>query len=159
ELTDKIGAAVKDLKERKFPESFAADLGGLSIPFGADKLAGRNIGRFDGRTLQMLFNYTSDVEALNDRKDALRNLFTGLKKLIADSLATATNPKVAWTVLVQRNPKGPVAVLAAVNGADAFPFKDAGWPARFKVASGPGRELVDTERYMGGDVTSNDRKT
>src|SRR5262249_17982824 len=79
ELTDKIGAAVKDLKDKKFPETFASDLGGMSIPFGADKLAGRNIGRFDPRTLQLLFSYTNDVQALNDRKDALRNLFTGQK--------------------------------------------------------------------------------
>jgi hypothetical protein len=158
DLADKIGAAVKDLKDRKFPESFGSDLGGLAIPFGADKLAGRNIGRFDGRTMQMLFKYTNDVEALNDRKDALRNLFSGQKKAIVDALATAQNPKVTYSVYIQRTPAhGPVAELAALNPGDAFVYRDANWPARFKIATG--REFVDTERYAGGDVTSSDKKT
>jgi len=155
DLTDKIAAAVKDLQAKKFPESFASDLGGLSIPFGADKLAGRNIGRFDGRTLSMLFHYTNDVEALNDRKDALRNLFTGQKKAIVDAMATAQSPKVSWSVLVQRNPAhGPVATLAAIT--DAFVFKDANWPNKFKITTG--REVVETDRYQGGDVTTTDRR-
>src|SRR6185295_8361414 len=85
ELGDKIKAAVTDLKNKKYPEAFANELGGLSIPYGADKLAGRNIGRFDPRTLTMLFDYTNSVEALNDRKDALKNLFTAQKKAIQDS--------------------------------------------------------------------------
>jgi hypothetical protein len=155
ELTDKIGGAVKDLKDKKFPEAFANDLGGLSIPFGADKLAGRNIGRFDGRTLQMLFGYTNDVEALNDRKDAMRNLFGGQKKAIQDAIGAGQTPKVAWTVLIQKSPKGPVASLAAVNPADAFNFKD-NWPAKFKVANG--RDFVDADRYGGGEATSTDKK-
>jgi hypothetical protein len=157
ELTEKIGGAVKDLQDKKFPEAFANDLGGLSIPFGADKLAGRNIGRFDGRTLQALFSYTNDIEALNDRKDAIRNLFTGQKKAIQDAVGAGQTPKVAWTVLIQKNgPHGPVASLAAVNPTEAFAFKEANWPAKFKVSSG--RDLIDVERYGGGDATSTDKK-
>jgi hypothetical protein len=157
ELTEKIGAAVKDLKDRKFPEAFANELGGLSIPFGADKLAGRNIGRFDGRTLQMLFSYTNDVEALNDRKDAMRNLFSGQKKAIMDALGAAQSPKVGWSVFVQKSPAhGPVAIIAAINPTDAFGYKEANWPNKFKISNG--RELVDTDRYAGGDVTSTEKK-
>ena len=47
EFSEKLAGAVKDMKDSKFPEAFVNDLGGLAIPFGADKLAGRNIGRFD----------------------------------------------------------------------------------------------------------------
>jgi hypothetical protein len=157
DLTDKIGAAVKDLKDRKFPEAFSNDLGGLSIPFGADKLAGRNIGRFDSRTLQMLFSYTNDVEALNDRKDAMRNLFTGQKKAIMDALGAAQSPKVGWSVFIQKSPAhGPVAILAALNPTDSFGYKDANWPGKFKISNG--RELVETDRYAGGDVISTEKK-
>jgi hypothetical protein len=157
ELSERIGGAVKDLKEKKFPESFSGDLGGLAIPFGADKLAGRNIGRFDSRTLQMLFSYTNDVEALNDRKDALRNLFTGQKKLIIDSLGAASSAKVGWSVFIQKSPAhGPIAVLAAINPADSFGYKESNWPNRFKISTG--REFVDTERFNGGDVTSSEKK-
>jgi hypothetical protein len=158
ELGDKIAAAVTDLKNKKYPEAFANELGGLSIPFGADKLAGRNIGRFDPRTLSVLFDYTGDVEALNDRKDALKNLFSGQKAAIIAAIGSAQTPKVSWSVFVQKSPAhGPVAILAAVGGTDAFPYKDA-WPAKFKLSTG--RELVDAERYNGGDVftTSPEKK-
>jgi hypothetical protein len=157
EMAEKIGAAVKGMKEKKFPDSFANDLGGLSIPFGPDKLAGRSIGRFDPRTLSMLFSYASDVDALNTRKDALKNLFSGQKKAIQDALGAGSNPKVAWTVFVQKSPAhGPVGVIAAINPADAFSYKEAKWPDSFKISNG--RELVQTERYMNKDVFSTDKK-
>ena len=157
EMADKIGAAVKGMKEKKFPESFANDLGGLAIPFGPDKLAGRNIGRFDPRTLSMLFSYASDVESLNTRKDALKNLFSGQKKAIQDALGAGTSPKVGWSVFIQKSPAhGPVGVVAAINPAEAFAYKDSKWPDSFKISTG--RELVQTERYMGKDVFSTDKK-
>jgi hypothetical protein len=149
EMADKIGGAVKSMKEKKFPTSFSNDLGGLSIPFSPEKLAGRSIGRFDPRTLSMLFSYASDVESLNTRKDALKNLFTGQKKAIEDALGAGTNPKVSWTVFIQKSPAhGPVGVIAAVNPAEAFAYKDAKWPEAFKISTG--RELVQTERFQGG---------
>src|SRR5262249_43273228 len=68
----------------------------------------------------------------------------------------AGNPKVSWSVFIQKSPAhGPVAVLAAINAADSFPYKD-NWPVKFKISTG--RELVDTERYSTGDVTSTDKK-
>jgi hypothetical protein len=159
EMADKIGAAVKSMKEKKFPASFANDLGGISIPFGPDKLAGRNIGRFDPRTLSMLFSYASDVDALNTRKDALKNLFTGQKKAIEDALGAGSSPKVAWTVFVQKSAAhGPVGVIAAINPSEAFAYKDAKWPESFKISTG--RELVQTDRFTGGkeSVFSTDKK-
>jgi hypothetical protein len=157
EMAEKIGGAVKSMKEKKFPESFANDLGGLSIPFGPDKLAGRNIGRFDPRTLSMLFSYASDVEALNTRKDALKNLFTAQKKPIQEALGAGTSPKVSWTVFIQKSPAhGPVGVIAPINPAEAFAYKDAKWPDSFKIATG--REMVQTDRYQQKDVFSSDKK-
>lgn len=157
EFSDKVGGAVKDMKDGKFPEAFANDLGGIAIPFGADKLAGRNIGRFDPRTLTMLFQYTNNVEAVNDRKDALKNLFSSQKKAITDAFGAAGNPKVSWAVFVQRSPAhGPVGILTAINPADAFAYKDANWPGKFKISTG--RELVESERYSSGDINSSEKK-
>jgi hypothetical protein len=159
EIADKIGAAVKGMKDKKFPASFANDLGGLSIPFGPDKLAGRSIGRFDPRTLSMLFSYASDVDSLNSRKDALKNLFTSQKKAIEDALGAGTNPKVSWTVFIQKSPAhGPVGVIAAINPAESFAYKDAKWPDSFKISTG--RELAQTDRYQGGkgEVYSTEKK-
>jgi hypothetical protein len=157
EMADKIGGAVKSLKDKKFPASFANDLGGLSIPFGPDKLAGRSIGRFDPRTLSMLFSYASDVDALNTRKDALKNLFTGQKKAIEEALGAGTNPKVGWTVFIQKSPAhGPVGFIAALNPAEAFAYKEAKWPDSFKISNG--RELVQTDRFQGKEVISTEKK-
>jgi hypothetical protein len=157
EFSDKLQGAVKDMKDGKYPEAFANDLGGIAIPFGADKLAGRNIGRFDPRTLTMLFNYTNNVEALNDRKDALKNLFTSQKKAMIDAFGAASNPKVSWSVFIQKSPAhGPVGILAAIDPKDAFSYKDANWPGKFKISTG--REMVDSERYSNGDVTSSEKK-
>ena len=154
ELNEKITAAIESLKERKFPENFASDLGGISIPFGADKLAGRNIGRFPAPTLQALVTYTSQVEALNERKDALRSLFTGQKQAIVEALEAIEDPKIKFSIIVQRDPvKGPVAVLAPVNGEDVWSAKSESWPAKYKIATG--RDLVDVERWTGrGDPIS-----
>jgi len=155
EFSEKLAGAVKDMKDSKFPDAFVNDLGGLAIPFGADKLAGRNIGRFDPRTLQMLFQYTNNVEALNDRKDALKNLFTSQKKAIVDAFAATSNPKVSWSVFIQKSPAhGNVASLAAINPSESFGYNDANWPGKFKISTG--RELVDSERYSAGDPTTAD---
>jgi hypothetical protein len=98
----------------------------------------------------MLFDYTGDVEALNDRKDALKNLFSAQKAAIQAAIGAASNPKVSWSVFVQKSPAhGPVAVLASISPTDAFSYKDA-WPGKFKISNG--RELVDAERYNAGDV-------
>jgi hypothetical protein len=156
EFSDKIGAAIKDLKDKKFPDSFSSDLGGLSIPFGAEKLEGRGTGKFNGRCQKLLFSYTQDVEALNDRKDALKNLFAGQKKAITDALASGQNPKVTWAVFAQKSPAhGPLAILAPIAPKDVYAY-DAAWPGKFQImASG---QAVDTARYDKGDVFSTESK-
>jgi len=149
ELGEKIKMAVTDLKNKKYPEAFAVELGGLAIPFGADKLANPNIVRFNSATTQMLFKYANDVEALNDRKDALKNLFSAQKKALMDALGAASNPKVSWSVFIQKSPAhGPVAVLAGLGPTDGFGYRDS-WPGRFKISNG--RELVDADRFNGGE--------
>lgn len=148
ELNEKITAAIESLKERKFPETFANDLGGISIPFTSEQLAGRNIGRFPPATLKALVSYASQVEALNERKDALKSLFTGQKQAITDALASIDDPKFKFNVIVQKDPaKGPVAVLAPVVASDAWSVKSETWPARYKITTG--RDVVEVERWTG----------
>jgi len=157
ELSDKIGSAIGTLKEKKFPDTFSSDLGGLSIPFGAEKLEGRGIGKFNPRCLKLLFSYTQDVEALNDRKDALKNLFAGQKKAITDLLASSGNPKVSWAIFAQKSPAhGPLAFLAPIAAKDVFSYKDEKWPGKFQIMAGS--QAVDTSRYDKGDVFSSDTK-
>ncbi len=156
ELAEKIGAATKDLKDKKFPASFAHDLEALSIPFAADKLYGKGIGRFRDSTLRLLFSYTQSIESLNDRKDALKNLFSAQQKPITEALVSASNPKVAWAVFVQKSPAhGPVAILAPIDPGSLFSYKD-NWPARFTINAG--RDKVETTRWEKGDLFSTESK-
>ena len=154
-LSDKIGEAVKSLKERKFPESFAQELAGLAIPFDGDKLVGRSIGAYDSTTLNGLFQYTADVQALNARKDALKGLFIGQKQKIKDALEAGSKPQIGYTLLVIKGPKGPVGSLAPIQEPFAL---DADWPKTFKMTNLVSREVQEVSRYDSGDVLSSREK-
>ncbi len=151
ELADKIKAAGESIKARKFPDSFASDLGGLNIPFDGDKLAGRGTGKYDSKTLTSLFQYTADVAALNARKDALKSLFTSQKAAIVSQLESAETPKIGYTVIVTRAEKGPVASLAPIKD----PFKLQGdWPKEFTMQNLVSRQEMKVNRYDSGEPFS-----
>jgi hypothetical protein len=152
ELADKITAVVASLKEKKFPETFATELGALNIPFDGDKLGGKGIGSYDGPTLKLLLAYTSDIEALNDRKDALKNLFSGQKTKIVQALQSNEKPLIGYTLLVIKTPKGnAVGSLAPITE----PFGlDSDWPKEFKMKNTASGEVQTVTRYESSDPTS-----
>jgi hypothetical protein len=152
-LNDKIGEAVKTLaKDHKFPDTFAKELGDLDVPFDGDKLVGRSVGAYDSATLNALFSYTSDVQALNARRDALKSLFIGSRKRIEEALEAGQKPTIAYTLLVIPGPKGPVGSLAPVQ--DAFPIDQAEWPKTFKMTNLVSKEVQEVTRYTSGDILS-----
>jgi hypothetical protein len=157
EFAEKITNASKELKAKKFPETFAAELGALNIPFDGDKLADKYVGGYDGKTLDMLLTYTSDVAALNSRKDALKGLFSGQKKAIQETLESAEKPMLRYTVLVLKAPKGAVASIAPISD----PFSLAGdWPKEYKMQNLVSREVQAVTRYgdSGEPFSSKDKR-
>lgn len=155
QMNDKIGEAVKSLKEKKYPETFPTELGGLAIGFDGDKLVGRSVGSYDSATLNLLFQYTADVQALSARKDALKGLFISQKARIQETLAAGTKPTLGYTLLVVKGPKGPVGSLAPI----AEPFAlDADWPKTFKMTNLVSREVQEVNRYDSGEVVSSREK-
>ena len=156
-LGEKIAGAVKDLKDKQVPRGVRQrPRRARRSPSEPTSSPGRNIGRFDPRTLQMLFQYTSNVEALNDRKDALKNLFTGQKKAIVDAFAAASNPKVAWSVFIQKSP---------AHGPRRHPRRDRSERSvratrmpigRRSSRSRPVASSSTAERYTAGDVVTAD---
>jgi hypothetical protein len=152
ELAEKITGVVASLKEKKFPENFATELGALNIPFDGDKLGGKGIGSYDGPTLKLLLAYTSDIEALNDRKDALKNLFSNQKTKITQALQSNEKPLIGFTLLVIKTPKGnAVGSLAPITE----PFGlDADWPKEFKMKNTASGEVQTVTRYESADPTS-----
>jgi hypothetical protein len=155
QLNAKIGEAVKELKGRKFPENFVKDLGGISVPFDGGKLVGRGVGSYDRRTLNLLFQYVADVQALNSRKEALQGLFGGQKQAIKTALEQGEKPQIGYTILVTRSSKGPVASLAPLGA----PFAVSGdWPKTLSMNNLVTRERQDINRYEAGDFYSTAEK-
>lgn len=156
ELAEKIMAANKSIKEKKFPETFASELGGLTIPFDGGKLFGKSIGSYDAATQTLLFNYVSDVAALNDRKDALQRIFAAQKKKIEESLSSNDKPKVAHSVLIIKGKGGPMASIVPVT--DTFEFGAAEWPKAFKFVNPVNKQAMEATRYDSGEPMFSDAK-
>ena len=155
-LGEKIKAAGDSLKQRKFPDAFASDLGALNIPFDGDKLAGKGIGGYDKATLDLVFSYSADVAALNARKDALKSLFTGQKKAIIETLEAGEKPQLRYTLLVLKGEKGPVGSLAPISEPFAL---GADWPKEFKMQNLITKEVQTVNRYESGDLfTTKDKR-
>jgi hypothetical protein len=151
QLNAKIGEAVKEMKARKFPENFVKDLGGISVPFDGSKLVGRGVGSYDRRTLNLLFQYVADVQALTSRKEALQGLFGSQKQAIKSALEQGEKPQIGHTVLIIRSAKGPVASLAPLSQ----PFALGGdWPKALSMNNLVTREKQDIARYETGDIYS-----
>lgn len=156
ELADKILEANKSIKEKKFPETFAKDLGGLNIPFDGSKLVGKGIGYYDGTTQKLLFEYLSSVESLNDRKEALVGIFSGQKKLIEESLQSTDKPKVVHSVVILKGPGGNMASIVPVT--DTFDFTAKEWPKTFKFVNPANRQSMEATRYDSGEPMFSDQK-
>jgi len=156
DFSEKIGGALTELKGRKFPEAFANELGNMNIPFDGNNLVGKSVGAYDQKTLNLLFQYVADIQALNARKDALRNLFVNQKKKIIEVLEMGEKPQLAFTVLITKSGKGPVASLAPI--AESFSL-NGDWPKDFQMTNLVSKEKQQVTRYESGDVfTSRDRR-
>jgi hypothetical protein len=150
-LGEKLKAASDSMKAKKFPETFAADLGAINIPFDGDKIAGKGVGRYDQKTVSLLFQYMADVAALNARKDALKSLFGGQKKAITETLEAADKPQVRYTLVLIKAPKGAVASIAPI----ADPFALGGdWPKEYKMQNLITKEVQPITRYDTGEPFS-----
>lgn len=156
ELADKIIEANKSIKEKKFPENFAKDLGGINIPFDGSKLLAKGIGNYDGPTQKLLFEYLSSVEALNDRKEALASIFAGQRKSIEEALQANDKPKVAHSVVILKGPGGMMASIVPVS--DTFEFGAKEWPKSFKFVNPANRQSMEATRYDSGDPAFSEQK-
>lgn len=153
DLAAKIKAAGDSMKQKKFPETFVTELGALNIPFDGDKLQGKGIGGFDAKTLNLVFQYTTDVAALNSRKDALKSLFSGQKKAIQDVLEE--KPVMKYSVIITKGPKGAAASLVPISE----PFLLSGdWPKDFKAQDLVNRQVLSLTRYDSGEPFSTQQK-
>jgi hypothetical protein len=156
-LGDKLDAGRTALmKERKFPDTLANDLGGINIDFDGAKLAGRRFSGFPTETTAGLVEFITEVEALNDRKAVVKGLLTKLQKPLTEQLAAPPGQTtIAQVVIVDRDPAGnPTALLAALATPITFTPPQLALPAEFTFSNPVGQGNTKLPAYKGGDIAA-----
>lgn len=116
-LAEKVEAGrVTLVKERKFPDTLAKDLGGINVDFDGSKLAGVRFSGFSTETTTGLVEFITSVQNLNDRKTALAALLSKLQKPLTEQLAGGGAQKIQFVALIEKDAqKQPFAVLAPLT--------------------------------------------
>jgi hypothetical protein len=165
-LAEVLKSATNKLTENKYPDEEVTKLGEIHIPFEANDLYGRGMGRYQKDTQLLLVQYTAQAQAVNDAKDRLR-LVLGQKKIVTDYLEQQTTPKVRWSVYVLPGAHGPWAIMQPVpepflaTSKEKVKDKDGKevdykWPEKFKIREG--NQTHELERYERGDPTGSKPK-
>lgn len=152
-LADTLKAAREQLSQGKYPEAEVKKLGELRVPFGGDKLGGRNIGRFKAEVSKGLLNLASASEKVNDQTEYVQRVLGGSRKALLDNFAQSTAPKVMWAAYAESTTTGPILTMLPVP--EPFAVKtDKGWPAELKVkVEGKDKSF---KRYTKGDPAGSD---
>ncbi len=119
QLADKVEAGRNMLvKERKFPNDLAKDLGGINVDFDGSKLAGVRFSGFSTETTTGLIEYITGVQSTNDRKNALIALLGKLQKPLTEQLAGGGAQKVQFVAIIDKDAsKQSFAILAPITKA------------------------------------------
>ena len=122
-IADKVEAGSNSLlKEKKFPDTLAKELGGINVDFDGNKLAGVRFSGFPQETTSTLIEYITSVQTLNDRKTAIIGLLQRLQKPITEQLTAGQ--KTTHQLRRPLRKAGPVA--QPVRAARAAPEADRG---------------------------------
>lgn len=144
------------LKERKYPDALAKELGGLNVDFDGSKLAGRRFSGFPQDTTSGLVELITAVQQVNDRKLAVINLLNKLQKPLTDQLsAPAGQQRISQVIVVDKDPGGnPSAFLASLVTPINATAAKIDLPEEFTFANPRGNGNVKLPRYRGGDIAS-----
>jgi hypothetical protein len=147
-LADTLKKAKASLNDGKYPEAEVNALGGITIPFDGNNLAGKGIGLMGNEVNRLLVKFAGDADAANDQKDRLKRVMAGARPKMEDFLAQKDNPKFNWSVFVESSPSGPIASMQPLPAP--FPLKGT-WPNEFEVKSEG--KVNKLKRYTKGDPT------
>jgi hypothetical protein len=153
-LADTLKSARDKLSSNKFPDEELTKLGGMRVPFGGDKLGGRNIGRFKKEVSSGLLSLSSQAEKINDQVETLQRLIGNARKPLGDIFQQNTTPKVYWVATAEGSPLGPILTMRTVPEPFALKPDKGGWPEslKFKIEN----KDVTVKRYTKGDPAGND---
>lgn len=154
DLAETLKNAKDKLSSNKFPEEELKKLGGLRVPFGGDKLGGRNIGRFKKEVSSGLLSLTGQSEKINDQVELLQRIIGNARKPLADIFAQNTAPKVQWVAIADSSQFGHILSMRPVPEPFLLKPEKGGWPDTLKFKEG-GKD-VSVKRYTKGDPAGND---
>jgi hypothetical protein len=156
-LDDKLEAGYNTLgKDHKFPDTLASDLAAIHVDFDGTQLAGRRFSGFSTDTMSSLLEFITQVQSLNDRKDAVTSLLTKLKGPITDQLAHAGQQTVSYVVVGDKDPSGnAVAYLAPLVTPIPVTPPQITLPASLTFINPLAQGNADAPPFKSGDITSN----
>lgn len=139
------------VRERKFPEGLARDLGGLNVDFDGTKLAGVRFSGFSLEASNGLLDFVSQVTSLNDRRSAIVGLLGKLQKPITEQLA-GPQAKIQHIVLIDRDPsKNAFALLAPLQKPIEINPANVSIPSEWTAVNPLNKQVVTAPPFKTGD--------
>lgn len=155
-IADKVEAGRNSLlKEKKFPESLARELGALNVDFDGNKLAGVRFSGFPQETTSTLIEYITSVQTLNDRRTAIIGLLQRLQKPITEQLTQGQKTNINYVVFFGRQDpsKNPFAMLAPLTKPiEAANPTAISLPAEFTATDPTTRQNISAPKYTTGNL-------
>lgn len=155
-IADKVEAGKNSLlKDKKFPDTLAKDLGGINVDFDGNKLAGVRFSGFPQDTTSALIEYITAVQTLNDRKTAIIGLLSRLKAPITEQLNAGQKTNITYAVFFgkQDPSRNPFALLAPLTKPiEAANAGAIALPAEFTATDPVSRQNISAPKYATGNL-------
>jgi hypothetical protein len=155
-IADKVEAGTNALlKEHKFPDTLAKDLGGMNVDFDGNKLAGVRFSGFSQDTTSTLIEYITQVQTLNDRRTAIIGLLQRLQKPITEQLTAGQKTTIGYVVFLgkQDPSRNPFAMLAPLTKPiEAANAGAISLPAEFTATDPTNRANISAPKYATGNL-------
>lgn len=156
DLADKVEAGRNALlKDHKYPDTLAKELGGINVDYDGTKLTGVRFSGFPQDVSKELLEFITAVQGLNDRKSATASLLTRLQKPITEQLNAGQKQTIGFVVLLgKKDPsQNPFGMLAALSKPiEATNPQAIQLPAEFTAVDPTTRTNVTAPKYTKGDL-------
>jgi hypothetical protein len=156
ELENKLTEAGQKLTSKQFPETLAADLGGINIPFDPTNLDGKQVGSLPTRILRNLLAFTSAVQEVNKSKDSLKNILSAAQGPITKAWKEEKEPVANFSVLFRGEGQNKM-VAELVPNKEPFSWK-GDFPAGYSITKLENNKPAEKKatRWVKGDLVGTD---
>lgn len=155
-LDAKLSEAGTKLTSKQFPETLAADLGGINIPFDPTNLEGKQVGSLGSKALRTLLAFTSAVQDVNKSKDSLKNILSAAQGPITKAWKEEKEPMANFSVLFRSEGQNKV-VADLVPNKEPFSWKGE-FPPSYAITKLENNKPAEKKatRWLKGELLGND---